>query len=106
MEVITVLANAAVSAHRLTEKMAKRDSLADQLRRAASSAALNCVEGLQFTGANKAKFLKTAYGSAQEAKVATQILMATGQVDVELGQLTWGRLDRGAKMLYGIMRRR
>ena len=106
MEVITVLTNAAVSAHRLTEKMAKRDSLADQLRPAASSAALNCVEGLQFTGANKVKFLKTAYGSAQEAKVATQILMATGQVDADLAQATWAQLDRGAKMVFGVLRRR
>jgi len=105
MEVITVLANAAVSAHRLTETLPKRDSLADQLRRAASSAALNCVDGLQFTGANKVTFLKTAYGSAQEAKVATQILMATGQVDEERAQATWAQLDRGAKMVFGVLRK-
>jgi len=105
MEVESVLITAATSAYRLTRHLPKNHALGDQLRRAAHSAALNTVEGFGFSGAKEKSFLKIAYGSAQEAKAATQILAESEIIDLEQGRALWRQLDRGAKMLFGVLRR-
>ena len=104
MDVEKVLLAAAASAYHLTHTLPKSCSLADQLRRAASSAALNTTEGFGFSGAKEIQFFRIAYGSVQEAKAATQILAEGGLVDLEGGRALWVQLHRGGGMLYGLLR--
>jgi len=73
MKIDDVLIETAAAAYRLTEGLPKSHPLADQLTRAANSAALNTSEGFAFSGAKELNFFRMAYGSLQEAKVAAKI---------------------------------
>ncbi len=83
--------------------VAKRDrSLADQLRRAASSVALNLAEGAGSSGGNRRARFESALGSAQEARVALQVAAAWGYVarDAELEDA----IDHIAARIYKLTR--
>ncbi len=60
----------------------KRDdrALADQLRRAASSVALNLAEGNRRTGQDRVQFFRIAAGSAAEVRAALEVGRAWGSV--------------------------
>ena len=60
----------------------KRDSdLARQLRRAASSVALNIAEGSYARGRNRPMLYNVALGSAKETRACIDVAMSLGYVD-------------------------
>ncbi len=67
--------------------------LADQARRAATSAALNLAEGAGREGRDRRHHYRIAYGSAREAGVALVLLEAAGAVtDTSTAQALLDRL--------------
>jgi four helix bundle protein len=80
--------------------------LADQLRRALSSIALNAAEGNRSQGGHRVARFSTAAGSTSESRAALRVAVAWGYVaarDIETGE---ARLDRVAAMLHGLGARR
>lgn len=78
--------------------------LADQLRRAVTSIALNLGEADGNRDGNRRLRLETAHGSANEAKVALRIAVAWGylaQTEIDevfaiidrVGAMTWSRMQ-------------
>ena len=75
MEVITSL-------RCVVPKIERHDrDLADQLKRAASSVALNLAEGQRLTKGNKPKHYAIAHGSANEVRAALQTAAAWGWLE-------------------------
>ena len=103
MEVLRVLTEAAVLAHRLTNHLPAKDR--DQIRSSASSSALNAAEGLALKGARRRSHLDIAYGSCQEAKTTTAIMAGAEQIDLEGGRRLWRLLHQGGGLLYGCQRK-
>ena len=69
------------------DQLARRDrDLADQMRRAASSVALNLAEGARRVGRDRLHFYRIAAGSAAEVRAALAVARA------------WGCLDRVAEV--------
>jgi len=66
--------------------------LADQIKRAASSVALNLAEGQRLTKGNKPKHYAIAHGSANEVRAAIHTAIA------------WGWIDDGAEPLAALDR--
>jgi len=67
---------------------AKDRDLARQLRRAATSVALNCEEGSGSRGGTRRERYRTALGSARETTACLQCAVALGYVDeVDVGLL-------------------
>ena len=65
----------------LAERISARDrSLADQLRRAMASVAMNIAEGAGSQGGNKRARYFTALGSAREVEAALRVAAAFGYV--------------------------
>ena len=60
---------------------AQSPDLADQLRRAASSVALNLAEGVRRTGRDKKRAYRIAAAKAQETKTALEVALAWGWLD-------------------------
>jgi four helix bundle protein len=80
--------------------------LADQLRRALSSIALNAAEGNRSQGGHRVARFSTAAGSTSESRAALRVAVAWGYVaerDIDTGE---ARLDRVAAMLHGLGARR
>jgi len=80
--------------------------LADQLRRALSSIALNTAEGNRSQGGHRIARFSTAAGSNAEARAALRVAVAWRYVqarEVEDGE---ARLDRVAAMLHRLGARR
>ena len=61
--------------------------LADQLKRAASSVALNLAEGQRLTKGNKGKHYAIAHGSANEVRAAIETAVAWGWIEDAAPQL-------------------
>ena len=77
--------------------------LGNQLRRAASSVALNVAEGSGSHGGTRLARYRTALGSAREMGACLDVAIALGYVDgVDAELLT--RLDRVRAMLAGLVR--
>ena len=74
--------------------------LADQLRRAATSVALNLSEGSQSLKGNKNKHYSIAHGSAAEVRAALEIAVAWGWIDESAEALRL--LDRLMRLLWGL----
>lgn len=74
--------------------------LADQARRAATSIPLNIAEASGRTGKDRAHHFRIAYGSAQEATVAVQLLRSVGVVSPADEALLLGSLDRVKAMCW------
>jgi len=63
------------------DALLKRDrDLADQLRRAAASVALNLAEGAQRVGRDRIQFYRIAAGSAAEVRAALEVARAWGDL--------------------------
>ncbi len=80
--------------------------LADQLRRAVTSIALNLAEADGARDGNRRVRLETAHGSAKEAKVALRLAVAWGYVtQTEVGEV-FENVDRVAAMTWRRMQTR
>ena len=81
-------------------------SLADQVRRAASSAALNVCEGAKRAGKDRAHFYRVAAGSCAEVRAAIAVSTAWGYLGgidtVPIDSL----LDRQAALLHRLAHKR
>ena len=75
-------------------------NLADQLRRAATSTALNTAEGNQRTGRDRAARFRIAAAESAEAVAATRIAVAWGYVADEAATAALGFADRLGAMLW------
>ena len=73
-------------------------ALADQLRRAASSVALNIAEGNRRAGQDRIQFFRIAAGSAAEVRAALEVAVAWGSI--EASPMTEVQLDRVLAMLW------
>ena len=73
-------------------------SLADQLRRAASSVVLNLAEGNHRSGKDRLQFFRIAAGSAAEVKAALEVALAWGMIDPS--PAAEAELDRVLAMLW------
>ena len=74
--------------------------LASQLRRAASSVALNVSEGSRRVGRDRKHLFRIAAGSADEARSALRLAEAWGHLDAASVQRPLELLDRELAMLY------
>jgi four helix bundle protein len=84
----------------IIRQIAKHDvDLARQLRRAASSVALNTAEGYGSSGGNERLRYRSALGSTQEVRASLDVAEALGYVDAVDAELR-DRLDRIAATLY------
>jgi four helix bundle protein len=85
----------------LVEQIELRDkSLADQLRRAATSAALNTAEGNRRDGRDRAARFRIAAGECAEAATAVQVATAWGYVPDAAGTAALTLADRLCAMLW------
>ena len=79
----------------LCEQVARQGAdLADQLRRAATSAALNTAEGNRRDGRDRAARFRIAAGECAEAATAVQVAVDWGYVPA--AAVAWGWLDDAA----------
>src|SRR5262245_35661086 len=85
----------------LVEVISKRDrDLGDQLRRAASSIALNIAEAEKSLGGNqKARFF-TAAGSANESRAALRVAVGWRHITPESAALAREKLDSIVAILW------
>jgi four helix bundle protein len=91
----------------VVSQLATRDAaLADQIRRAASSAALNVAEGSKRAGKDQAHHYRIAAGSAAEVRAAVAVGAAWGYFDATRYATLEALLDRQAALLYRIAQRR
>ena len=82
------------------KQIGKHDvDLARQLRRAASSIALNTAEAYGVTGGNEKLRFRTAHGSTHEVRACLDVAEALGYVD-EIDAGLRDRIDRIAATLY------
>ena len=88
----------------LGELLKSDRSLADQLRRAASSVVLNIAEGNRRTGKDRLHFFRIAAGSAAEARAALEVARAWGMVGA--APVAEAELDRVLAMLWRLTHRR
>jgi four helix bundle protein len=87
-------------------RIAARDkSLADQIRRSASSVALNLAEANGSSGGTRRARLETALGSARETRAALAVAEAWGYLEPDPVVELDGRLDRIAAMTFNLHRR-
>ena len=73
-------------------------ALADQMRRAASSVALNLAEGNRRTGQDRMQFFRIAAGSAAEVRAALEVALAWGYIDA--APVAEAELDRVLAMVW------
>ena len=84
----------------LVRQIEKRDSdLARQLRRAASSIALNTAEAIGSVGGNERMRFRTALGSTQEVRACLDVAEVFDHVET-IDEVLRDRLDRIAATLY------
>ncbi len=86
--------------------IATRDrSLADQVRRAATSIALNLAEGNASSSGNRRLRFESALGSARETRTGLRVAVAWGYVDRTTVAPVDALLDRVAAQTYQLSRR-
>ncbi len=74
--------------------------LADQIRRAASSIALNIAEGNRSNGGNRIARFSTAAGSNAEVRAALRVAAAWGYLETQEIAAIDDLLDRVAALLF------
>ena len=80
--------------------------LARQIRRSASSVALNIAEGAHSRGGNEVNRYASAAGSASETRAALAVAEAWGYVSADACVKADALLDRVLAMLWGLTHRR
>jgi four helix bundle protein len=89
----------------LAERIARRDrSLAQQLRRSASSMVLNIGEAERSDPGTERSRLFSAAGSANETRTALQVALAWGYIDQAHVAHVEQKLDRVVATLYKLTR--
>ena len=78
--------------------------LGNQLRRAASSVALNLGEAQGVSGGNRVLRRRTALGSLYESRTALRVARAFGYIDAETAAGPLAKLDRVGGLIYGLLR--
>ena len=90
-----------VAVRPIVEAAELRDrNLADQLRRAATSAALNLAEGNRREGRDRAARFRIAAGECDEAVAAVHIAIAWGYIAEPAGVAALALADRLCAMLW------
>jgi len=90
----------------LIERIARHDrSLAQQLRRSASSVPLNIGEGAHSRGGNATARFQDAAGSAAETRSALQVAAAWAYLPQDSLAPVDAKLDRILAMLWGLTHR-
>jgi four helix bundle protein len=85
--------------------IAARDpALADQLRRAATSIALNLAEGRHRRGADRTRFYRIGAGSAAEVRAALELALAWQLADEAVIAEARATADRVLGMLWPLTR--
>lgn len=82
----------------------KDRKLADEIRRAASSVALNLAEGRRRSGRDRLHHWRIASGSADEVRTALRVAQAWGDVDARTAGESLELLDRLLAMLWRLTR--
>jgi four helix bundle protein len=82
----------------------KDPKLYDQIRRAASSVALNLAEGSRRQGADRCHLWRIAAGSAAEVQAALRVAVAWGDVRASEVEDALRKLDRLLGLLWGLTR--
>ena len=77
-------------------------TLADQLRRSASSMVLNIAEGTYSDAGNARARFHSAAGSANETRSALKVAAAWGYIDRQNADAIDARIDEVLKMLWGL----
>ena len=86
-------------------RIAAQDApLADQLRRAAQSVALNRAEGSGRAGRDRARFYRTAHGSHLETRASLRIAACLGYVAEDEIAAADAVADRLGALLWGLTR--
>jgi four helix bundle protein len=88
-----------------TIERADRD-LGRQIRRAASSVALNASEGKRRVGNDRVHLFRIAAGSADEVRTALRCAEAWGYVEASEIEIPLALIDRELRLLYGLTNRR
>lgn len=90
----------------LIERVARHDrSLAQQLRKSASSVPMNIGEGSHSRGGNRTSRYHTAAGSAAETRSALRVAAAWHYIAEDQRRPVDSKLDRILAMLWGLTRR-
>jgi four helix bundle protein len=77
-------------------------ALGDQVKRAASSVALNLAEGAERRGRDRAHSFRIASGSAAEVRAALRVAAAWGYLSADALEPLDAQLDRLAGLLWGL----
>ncbi len=89
----------------LLERIERRDrNLADQIRRAATSVALNIAEGDASIGGNRRVRFASARASSREVRSALAVAVAWGYVNESACEELDAMFDRVSAMLYPLTR--
>ncbi|MCB9621879.1 MAG: four helix bundle protein [Sandaracinus sp.] len=83
-----------------------RRSLADQLRRAAQSVALNLAESTGHDAGNRRQRIRSAFGSAQETKTALRIARGWRYIDAADAERAYVLADRIAGACWRLLHKR
>ena len=87
--------------HKVMDQIARQDrDLAEQIRRAVSSIALNVSEGTKRTGRDRAHSYRVAAGSANEVRAGLLVAEAFGYVTREAIARGLELIDRELAMLW------
>jgi four helix bundle protein len=90
----------------LVEVVATKDrDLASQIRRAASSIALNVSEGTERSGGDRPYHFRVAFGSAREVRAGVHLAVAWGYLPAGASTSALALLDRLGSLLWGLTRR-
>ena len=100
-EALTIAREFIVAVRPLVAQIELRDkNLADQLRRAATSAALNTAEGNRRDGRDRAARFRIAAGECAEAATAVQVAVDWGYVPAAAATAALALADRLCAMLW------
>jgi four helix bundle protein len=106
-QVLQVAVQAVAVLRRLVGNIRRCDrDLGEQIRRAASSVALNIAEGNRSEGGLRLSRFSTAAGSNAEVRAALQVAVAWGYVEASEVDEAEQLLDRVAAMLHRLGARR
>ena len=105
LEIHSVAIQCCAEVGRIARQIGRKDpSLADQMRRAMASVALNISEGCGSQGKNRNARYFNALGSAREVGTALEVAVAFGYVEQVDGTLV-RNLDRIRAVLYRVLHR-
>jgi len=105
LQVYRVSLEMIVGVRPLLDVIARRDAgLADQMKRAASSVALNIAEGGESLGGNQRARFRTAMGSAAEVGAALDVAEAWGYLGAQQARPVRELLGRVRAMLSRLAR--